>query len=46
MAKRDNGVVNRAIVTPDKHFPYADKSAIKCLTKTIEIVKPDIYNDL
>ena len=46
MAKRDNGVVNRAIVTPDKHFPYADKSAIKCLTKTIEIVKPDIYIDL
>ena len=43
MANKDNGVVRRAIVTPDKHFPYADKAAIKCLTKTIEIVKPNIY---
>ena len=46
MAKRDNGVVKRAIVTPDKHFPYADMPAIKCLTETIKIVKPDIYVDL
>ena len=46
MAKRDNGVVKRAIVTPDKHFPYADIPAIKCLTETIKIVKPDIYVDL
>ena len=46
MAKLDEGVVKRAIVTPDKHFPYEDKPAIKCLTKTIEIVKPDIYVDL
>ena len=46
MARIDEGVVNRAIVTPDKHFPYADKAAIKCLTKTIEIVKPDKYVDL
>ena len=45
MAKLDEGVVKRAIVTPDKHFPYEDKPAIKCLTKTIEIVKPDIYID-
>ena len=46
MAKQNKGVVNRAIVTPDKHFPYADKAAIKCLTQTIEIVKPNIYVDL
>ena len=46
MARIDEGVVSRVIVTPDKHFPYADKAAIKCLTKTIEIVKPDKYIDL
>ena len=43
---RDRGVVKRAIVTPDKHFTLADITAIKCLKKTIEIVKPDIYVDL
>ena len=36
-------VVRRAIVTPDKHFPLADKKAINVLCKSIEIVKPDIY---
>ena len=46
MAKKDKGVVKRAIITPDKHFPLADIPAIKCLKKTIEIVKPDIYIDL
>tara|TARA_Y100000401_G_C8322409_1_gene226157 strand:- start:1452 stop:2234 length:783 start_codon:yes stop_codon:yes gene_type:complete len=45
MAKKSN-VVKRAIVTPDKHFPYADMPAIKCLTKVIELVKPEIYIDL
>ena len=44
--KSDSGVVKRAIVTPDKHFPLADMDAISCLKKTIEIVKPDIYVDL
>ncbi len=44
--KSDKGVVKRAIVTPDKHFPLADIPAINCLTQTIEIVKPDIYIDL
>tara|TARA_Y100000034_G_scaffold28305_1_gene34042 strand:- start:161 stop:439 length:279 start_codon:yes stop_codon:yes gene_type:complete len=39
-------VVKRAIVTPDKHFPLADKKAISCLCQSIEIVKPDIYVDL
>ena len=29
---KDKGVVKRAIVTPDKHFPLADKKAIGCLT--------------
>ena len=44
--KSDKGVVKRAIVTPDKHFPLADIPAINCLKQTIEIVKPDIYIDL
>ena len=39
-------VVKRAIVTPDKHFPLADKKAISCVCQAIEIVKPDIYVDL
>ena len=46
MAKKDKGVVRRAIVTPDKHFPLADIPAISCLKQAIEIVKPDIYIDL
>ncbi len=40
------GIVNRAIVTPDKHFPLHDQPAINVLKKTIEIVKPSIYVDL
>ena len=46
MARKSKGVVRRAVVTPDKHFPLADMSAISCLKQTIEIVKPDIYIDL
>ena len=46
MALKDKGVVNRAIVTPDKHFPLHDQPSINVLCKTIEIVKPDIYVDL
>ena len=46
MPKQDKGVVTRVIVTPDKHFPLADKKAISCLTQSIEIVRPDIYIDL
>ena len=38
--------MKRAIVTPDKHFPFEDKAAIKVLCKAIELVKPDIYIDL
>ena len=38
--------VRRAIVTPDKHFPLADKAAISVVCQTIEIVKPTIYIDL
>ena len=45
MAKK-KGVVKRAIVTPDKHFPLADMPAINVLCQAIEIVKPDIYIDL
>ena len=43
---KKNNIVDRAIVTPDKHFPLADIPAIKCLKKCIEIVKPSIYIDL
>ena len=46
MPKSDKGVVKRAVVTPDKHFPLHDPDAISCLKQTIEIVKPDIYIDL
>ena len=46
MAKKDKGVVRRAIVTPYKLFPLADIPAISCLKQAIEIVKPDIYIDL
>ena len=42
----DKGVVRRVIVTPDKHFPLADKKAINVLTQVIDIVKPDAYIDL
>ena len=46
MIRKDKGVVKRAIVTPDKHFPLADIPAINCVKKAIEIVKPDMYIDL
>ena len=36
----------RAVVTPDKHFPYADIPAIKAVCKAIKLVKPNIYVDL
>ena len=39
-------VINRALVTPDKHFPLHDKAAINVVKKAIKIVKPDIYIDL
>ena len=34
----DRGVVQRAIVTPDKHFPIADKKAVNVVCKAIEMV--------
>ena len=37
----NKGVVRRAIVTPDKHFPLADKKAINVVCKAIEFIKPD-----
>ena len=46
MALKDKGVIKRAIVTPDKHFPLHDVKSINVLCKTIEIVKPDLYIDL
>jgi|TARA_B100000315_G_scaffold102929_1_gene94380 hypothetical protein len=44
--KLDKGVVRRGVISPDKHFPLHDKGAISCLTKSIEIIKPDFYIDL
>ena len=38
--------ITRVIVTPDKHFPIHDQSAINCVKAAIEMVKPDIYIDL
>ena len=46
MKKSSRGVVRRAIVTPDKHFPVADMKAIDAVCQAIEIVKPDTYIDL
>ena len=46
MSKNDNGVIRRAIVTPDKHFPVHDKRAINVVCQAIEMVKPDTYIDL
>ena len=43
---KSKGVIKRAIVTPDKHFPLHDQKSINVLCKTINIVKPDIYIDL
>jgi len=36
----------RAVITPDKHFPYADDASINVVCRTIEMVEPDIYIDL
>ena len=46
MSKSDTGVIRRAIVTPDKHFPVHDKRAINIVCQAIEMVKPDTYIDL
>ena len=46
MARKNNEVVNTAIITPDKHFPIHDERAINIVCKAIEIVKPNIYIDL
>ena len=46
MASKNNTIVNRIIVTPDKHFPLHDKKAIRVVCKAIELVKPDSYIDL
>ena len=39
-------MIKSAFVTPDKHFPLADKKAISIVCKAINKVKPDIYIDL
>ena len=46
MAKLNKGIVDRAVVTPDKHFPFHCEKAINIVCQVIEIVKPTIYVDL
>ena len=46
MARLDKGIVRRAIVTPDKHFPLHDDKAISVVCQAIEMIKPDTYIDL
>ena len=43
MARLDKGIVRRAIVTPDKHFPLHDDKAISVVCQAIEMIKPDTY---
>tara|TARA_R110002020_G_scaffold451011_1_gene664808 strand:+ start:72 stop:845 length:774 start_codon:yes stop_codon:yes gene_type:complete len=45
MTKKD-GVVRRAIVIPDQHFPIHDEKAVQVTLKAIEIVKPDTFINL
>ena len=46
MSNKDKGVVDRAVVTPDKHAPLHDPAAIDVVVQAIEIIKPSIYVDL
>ena len=46
MKNSKQGVIKRAIITPDKHAPVHDEAAIKVVCKAIELVKPNIYIDL
>ena len=46
MARKARGIVDRAIVTPDKHFPLHDDAAINVVCQAIELIKPNIYIDL
>lgn len=43
---RADGIVRRALVTPDKHFPLHDQPAINAVCDAIQIVQPDVYIDL
>ena len=43
MALKDKGVIKRAIVTPDKHFPIHDQKALNVVCQAIEIVKPGLH---
>lgn len=46
MGTRKTDSVQRYIVTPDKHVPFHDLSAWRCVIKAIGIVKPHGYIDL
>ena len=39
-------LINKAVVTPDKHFPHHDKKSISVVCKAIEKIKPYGYIDL
>ncbi len=45
MARKNNEVVNTAIITPDKHCPIHDETAINIVSKAIKTVKPHIHID-
>ena len=38
MTKQNAGVIKRAIVTPDKHFPLHDDAAINVCCRAIEVL--------
>ena len=44
MKKTKQGVIKRAIITPDKHAPIHDKAAINVVKQAIELVKPEILS--
>ena len=46
MAKSSKGIVNRAIVIPDQHFPIHDEKAVKVTLKAIKKIKPNIFVNL
>lgn len=44
--RSETGILQRAIVSPDKHFPLEDRPAMNCLKRIIEIANADTYIDL
>ena len=46
MAKLSKGIVDRAIVIPDQHFPIHDEKAVKVTLEAIRKIKPSIFINL